>query len=875
MLISESKNLIDKLKTWFVPIGIALLIVVAKTQSFLLFHTLAEFFAIIVAVLIFVIGWHVFPFTRNHFLTYLGCGYFWVAVLDLIHTMSYEGMNVLDKTGANVGTQFWIGSRYIEAFILLTAPWFLRHELKRVAAFFFFGVLTLALCILIFNDYFPTAFIPGKGLTPFKINSEYIIISLLVLSIVFFLRQQRLPDRSVTANIVMSIFFTICAELSFTFYLNVFDFSNLIGHIFKFFSFWLIFVAIVRTTLQEPFEAMYRVANTFESMPDATVVVDKNGTLKQVNNRACLLAGMHRDELLGCNDHDVFHPNQFSRSDCPVCKAIRTGDEIDGLEQLVDSGKKTFYSFSVADVLGITGGHTTVEIIRDISAKKLAEEQYQALNMLKNSIIEYMPAVVFVKDAKEFRYVEYNKASELLSGISREEVIGKTDFELWPDEQAEAFREKDLEVMGDRQLVEIPQETITTAKGTYTMHTYKIPIYSDQGEPLFLVGLSEDITEKQKIEENLRHTQKMDALGNLTGGVAHDFNNLLSVILGFAQLLKEEFDPREGRRIEYVNEIVSAGDRARKLTSKLLAFARKAPSVKEIANANNLIQGIQHMLEKTLTLRIQLDLQLEEGLWLVSVDRAGFEDAILNMSINSMHAMPNGGTIRLITKNVELSSTKAKSLDLPLGDYVSVTVRDTGMGMSEEVRQKIFDPFFSTKGSLGTGLGLSQVYGFVQQSEGGVEVVSAKGDGTSITLYFPKYEMGQAPEPHVNTTQPKKISGGHETILFVDDELALLNIAKEILTGKGYTVLLAVNANQAMKILHDNKIDLMVSDVIMPGVDGYELADQVQNLYPKVKILFASGYSDRDTAMEGATPKLQKPYEANELLQQVRRLLDN
>lgn len=879
MLNLEPSKLIAILKAWLVPLGIALLIVIARSHSFLLFHTLAELFAIIVAILIFVVGWHVYPFTRNHFLMYLGCGYFWISILDLIHTLTYEGMNVISITGANIGTQFWLGSRYIEAFLLLTAPWFLSHSLKRNWTFFSFGLLALVFSYIIFSGLFPTTYVPGEGLTSFKIYSEYLIIASLIAAIFIFLRQRQLPDRTVTVDIVLSIVFTILAELSFTLYIGVFDFPNLLGHIFKFFSFWLIFRAIVRTTLQEPFEAMSKVASTYESIPDATVVVDDNGILKQVNNRACQLAGMRRGELLGKKDHDIFHPSHFNEADCPVCKTIRLRHHIDNLELTIDSEKKIFYSFSVSDLLGISGGHTTVEVIRDISGKKHAEVEFEALNSLKNSIIEYMPSLVFVKEAKELRYVEYNKASEELTGVPRHEMLNKTDFDFWSEEQAAAFVAKDREVLRERKMEEIPQEMVTTRNGTFIMHTYKIPIYSEQGEPLYLVGISENITEKLKIEENLRHSQKMDALGNLTGGVAHDFNNLLSVILGYAELLRDQFEPHEKQRAEYVNEIVNAGDRARKLTSKLLAFARKAPSVSEITNANNLILGIQHMLEKTLTLRIKLDLQLEEELWLVSVDRAGFEDVLLNMCINSMHAMPNGGIIEIKTQNLELPEVKSRSLDLPMGDYVAISIRDTGTGMTEEVRQKIFDPFFSTKGSHGTGLGLSQVYGYMQQSLGNIEVASTVGKGTTITLYFPRFLSSQDTSQDMvsfdELDKPEVIAGGNETILFVDDELALLNIAKEILSGQGYTVLIALNADHALKILNKHKIDLIVSDIIMPGVDGYQLAEQVQKLHPGVKILFASGYSDEEKSIECTIKKLHKPYDSVELLRAVRQLLDN
>ncbi len=747
----QPKNNRLNITNWLVPFSLATLLIVISNYNFLLFHTLAELFAIVVAILIFVVGWQTYPYTRNHFLMYLGCGYFWIASLDLIHTMTYEGLAIFETTGANIAVQFWIGTRYIEAILLLSAPWFLKHELNRTAAFFGFALLSLVLYLAIKFGYFPAGFIEGQGLTRFKIISEYIIVTMLALAVLAYIRQNELPEKSTSRNIILAIVLTISAELAFTFYISIYDLSNIIGHIFKFFSFWLIFMAIVRNTLQEPFDTLYRSASTYDALPDATIAVDRNGTILQANTSACRLAGLTRTELTGQQHHEIYHPASFDIENCPICRHCRDNIALDNLELEYDNEKATFFAYSLSELKGSGVGNIIVEVIRDISVKK-------------------------------------------------------------------------------------------------------------------------------RTESSLQRAQKMDAIGKLTGGIAHDFNNMLGVILGFAEILKSRLSRDEQKLNKYTDEIINAGERARKLTSKLLEFSRKAPSSDEEVSLNLLLSDIQHMLEKTLTPRIKLDYQLAEHLWPVWLDKTRLEDAILNISINAMHAMPNGGKLTISTRNTQLDDKDASQLEIPAGDYIALSIEDTGTGMDNETLQKIFDPFFSTKGEQGTGLGLSQVYGFTQQSNGGIQVDSEIGKGTRFTLYFPRPLQSSKADPGLGNSHPEATAAGTETILVVDDERALLELAREILTANGYEVLCAESAEQAMTTAKLHHFDLLLSDVVLPGTGGYELAANMQTLYPDIKVQMVSGYSDKSEA-DSANPTwhqqcLQKPFTTEALLKQVRDRLD-
>ncbi len=399
----------------------------------------------------------------------------------------------------------------------------------------------------------------------------------------------------------------------------------------------------------------------------------------------------------------------------------------------------------------------------------------------------------------------------------------------------------------------------------------------DDGEVIGYVGTITDITERKETEYALRRSQKMDALGQLTGGIAHDYNNMLGVVLGYAELLHAKLNTQEQPDlVKYVKEINRAGQRSAKLTEKLLAFSRHKTSSTELININTVLLDEQHMLEKTLTARIKLVLDLAENLWSVRLDENDLEDAILNISINAMHAVEGNGQLTIQTSNQHIDRSSAQQLHMNAGDYVLLAITDTGCGMDEQTKEKIFDPFFSTKGDTGTGLGLSQVYGFVERSSGIIKVYSEPEQGTQLKIYFPRQIEDQDDKQVANTTSASHFKG-KESILVVDDEPALLDLTCEILSQNGYQVFSTANARQALEILEKEAIDLMISDVIMLEMDGYELATIVQHKYPDTKIQLASGYNDIqqlnevDDSLRNAL--LSKPYTLKILLQRIKDIL--
>ncbi len=411
-------------------------------------------------------------------------------------------------------------------------------------------------------------------------------------------------------------------------------------------------------------------------------------------------------------------------------------------------------------------------------------------------------------------------------------------------------------------------------------------IRDEKGDPISMHGVIKDITDlkmeqKQRhdVERQLQQAQKMDALGNLTGGIAHDFNNVLGIILGYSELLADKLAEQPTLE-KYARQILNASERGAKLTQKLLSITRKQSVEVVKLDINTLLREQQDLLQKTLTVRIELVLELDEKIWPICLDHSDLQDAILNISINAMYAMKDqesGARYTIRSCNVTLSRLEAKSLALEKGDYVQLAFIDTGCGMDDSTREKIFEPFFSTKGDKGTGLGLSQVYSFVRRAKGGIDVYSKSGHGSRFMLYFPRYID--------NATTGSKLTHnyvdltGTENILVVDDEEALTDLVADLLNEQGYTVFCAQNSQQALHIIEHESIDLMLSDVIMPEMNGFQLAAVVQDKYPSVIVQLVSGYVNEENMgfvnQEKHKQLIHKPYNSKVLLERIRSLLDN
>ncbi len=406
------------------------------------------------------------------------------------------------------------------------------------------------------------------------------------------------------------------------------------------------------------------------------------------------------------------------------------------------------------------------------------------------------------------------------------------------------------------------------------------PVSDTSGKVEKLVIVNRDITDRKRLEEQFRQAQKMEAVGQLSGGIAHDFNNLLGVIIGYGEILQEGLAADHPLRSS-ADEILNAGRRAAALTRQLLAFSRQQVLEPKVLNVNAVVQDMESMLRRLIGENMELTSGLDPNLGTVKADQGQLEQVIMNLAVNARDAMPEGGKLLIETSNTEMDATFVRRYPYPVkpGSYVLLTVSDTGMGMDAATRARIFEPFFTTKEKgQGTGLGLSMVYGVVKQSGGYIDVYSEPGIGTTFKIYLPRADEAVAPQKP--ETEVATALRGHETVLMVEDEGALRTLTSNLLEMCGYVVLAAKNGAEALDISQHctDPIDLLLTDMVMPGISGRVLADQLVQLRPRIKVVYMSGYTGQAVGARGILDPgslfLQKPFTRDALARKLREALD-
>lgn len=428
--------------------------------------------------------------------------------------------------------------------------------------------------------------------------------------------------------------------------------------------------------------------------------------------------------------------------------------------------------------------------------------------------------------------------------------------------------------------------TLIRKGGTKFPGEISTAVFKDKDGAVRTSMIIRDITERKRAEkemvalqEQFRQSQKMEAIGRLAGGIAHDFNNLLTVIKGYSQLFRADFkegDPRRGN----IDQITKASDRASGLIRQLLVFSRRQILEMKVLDLNSVLRDLERMLRRVIGEDIELITLLTDDLGRVKTDQGQFEQVVMNLSVNAKDAMPIGGKLILETANIDLDESYARShIGVIPGRYVKFSVSDTGVGMSPEVRDHVFEPFFTTKEKgRGTGLGLSTVYGIVKQSEGHIWVYSEPGKGTTFKIYLPMVE--EAFDEIDERVLIEELPHGSETILVVEDEEGVLKLTIDFLTLHGYKALGARNAEDASRLgeQHKGPIPMMITDIVMPGINGPALYESLASVHPEMKVLYMSGYTEDTIALRGILEKgmnyIQKPFSMEELTQKVRGVLD-
>jgi two-component system, cell cycle sensor histidine kinase and response regulator CckA len=622
-------------------------------------------------------------------------------------------------------------------------------------------------------------------------------------------------------------------------------------------------------------EERYRLL--FEHNPNPMWVYDlQTLAFLAVNNAAIQHYGYSCDEFLSMTIKDIRPPEDIPAlleqvqqvSDgygaCGVWRHRKKNGTIIDVE--ITSHTVTFDRRTAALVLP-----------RDITDRKRAEEAILASEQRFQVFMNNSPAVAFMKD-EDGRYLYVNEPFARCFGRPQAEWIGKRDIDLWPEEVATCLRENDLAVMAGEHVVEL-EEVVPTPDGKpHYWLVFKFPFRDCSGNEV-LAGIALDTTDRKRLEGQLRQAQKMEAIGQLAGGVAHDFNNLLTVISGYSELLQHHLSADDTLRRQ-AEQIKIAGDRATALTRQLLAFSRQQVLRPVVLDVNVIVANLLQMLPRLIGEHIELKTALDPRPTFVKTDPGQLEQVLLNLAINARDAMPDGGTLTIETSNVALDETACRRIGtISPGSFVQLTVHDTGCGIDAATQTRIFEPFFTTKDiGKGTGLGLATVYGIVTQSQGAISVNSAPGRGASFAVYFPASETKE--EPADDGMIPTQSQAGWETVLVVEDQQSVRGFVRNLLMLNGYRVLEAADGSEAMDICrqHPGEIQLVVTDLVMPGMSGRVLAERLAKEQPKVKILYMSGYTDDSVVHTGVAQAglafLQKPFSPTTFTHKVREVLD-
>ena len=620
-----------------------------------------------------------------------------------------------------------------------------------------------------------------------------------------------------------------------------------------------------------------RFALAFHASPVATSITDvATGSFVDVNEQFLQVLGYTREELAGRTSEEL--GIWVDRGDREfLAQAIREGRPPGQREGLLRT--------KTGKVLSVIGSLQRIELggvpcmlasFNDLTEHKRARDELLASEERYRLLFENNPQPMWVFDETTLAFLAVNTAACHHYGYTREEFLSMTIRDIRPREDVPGLARA------------LASEQRAYQKGAAWRHRKKdgsVIEVEITSHPLEFDGhsaqlvLATDVTERRKLEKQLRQSQKMEAVGRLAGGVAHDFNNVLTAILGYAELLSVEVGDRPSA-LESVAEIRSAGERAASLTHQLLAFSRQQMLEPKVLDVNVLVSNIERMLRRLIGEDIALATVLDSNLGRVRADAGQLEQVVLNLAINARDAMPKGGTLTIETANVQLDEEQAAvQLNAPAGSYVMLALTDTGAGMSADTRANIFEPFFTTKEQgKGTGLGLATVYGIVKQSEGYIWVYSELAVGTVFKVYLPRVEA------QVDDTASRHASlgprGGTETVLLVEDETAVRVLTRKILQKHGYNVLEASGGAQAMELVRatSDPVHLLLTDVVMPGIAGSELASRVAEASPATKVVFMSGYTDdavvRHGMIDQASNFLQKPFAPDALARKVREVLD-
>jgi PAS domain S-box-containing protein len=615
-----------------------------------------------------------------------------------------------------------------------------------------------------------------------------------------------------------------------------------------------------------------------ESIPHPAWVSRPDGTAEYLNSQYREYAGASLPDVLDAGWQRLIHPDDLLTTLQAWSHSLHTGTPYYCEHRLRRADGIYRWHSKRAMPLRNGQGHIARWLGTgiDIEQQKHAEEGRRLIEGRFRAIIEKSFDAVILLGADGTLLYATPSYSRVL-GYTPEELVGRDAFDLVHPEDRPRIAQLFAGLIGRPGGSEGAVHRALHQDGSWRwLETRGTNLLDDTAVGAVVINFC-DISERRRLEEQLRQSQKLEAIGQLASGVAHDFNNLLTVINGYSEIVYDALGP-DNPVSNLVDEIRKAGERSTSLTRQLLAFSRKQVIVPTVLNLNRVVTDLGKMLRRVIGEDIDLATSLAPSLENINADPGQIEQVLLNLVVNARDAMPQGGKLTIETRNVNLDARTGS--ELRPGPYVLLAVRDTGCGMTPEVQARIFEPFFTTKGpGKGTGLGLATVFGIVKQSGGHIEVHSELGIGTTFKVYLPVVEGTASTRKSWSGLAPA--ARGNEIIVLVEDEESVRVVTRQILQNNGYTVLTAADGEEALRLCRERRerIDLLVSDVVMPGLGGRELSERLLTLHPEMKVLFLSGYTDDAVVRHGILQEevnfLQKPFSPLALVQKVREVLDS
>jgi PAS domain S-box-containing protein len=629
----------------------------------------------------------------------------------------------------------------------------------------------------------------------------------------------------------------------------------------------------IRNELLEKDKALQAIVDLTPSL----LLIHQDSKFVMINKAFEKISGYSKEEILGRHYWEFVHPDQREKVK-KLGQARLYGVKVpDRYEMKVvrKNGEIAWLDFS-ARTISWNGKPATLGTAFDITEIKSIQKELKLSEERFRKLFEHNLVVQLIINIDTFQIEDASPAAAKFYGYELEELKGMMYYEISMTEVAELKRR--LEQVWNNERNHWIVKHKNSNGDVLDIELYSSPIEM-QGDRI-IYTLIFDISEKLMIEQQYLHSQKMESVGKLAGGVAHDFNNMLSVILNYALLSLNELD-QDSIVYKYVKEIYSAGEKSAQLTSQLLGYARKQTILPEILNINSVINDIMQMIRRLLREDIDIVWNLNEDLWYVKLDVSQLHQIIMNLCVNAGDAIDGAGKIEITTDNVKLEDIK--NIHEPLENikhdkFVKLSVKDNGSGISKKDLKHIFEPFFTTKLSgEGTGLGLATIYGIVKQNDGFITVDSELGIGAEFSIYFPQTDEIIKKIKEEDTSYSTK---NHKTILITEDEESILKVTKMILEDCGHKIITSTSPLRSLELAKEYKeIDLLITDVIMPEINGYELAKSIKDICPDIKILFMSGYSEDILTNDGVLEKeinfIQKPYNASDLYNKINKIFDD